>query len=100
MITDKASPIISFIVLLCIFMKIIPRTMTWFYNLLIGIGGLLIAFLAFLDEIARKVPLLKGLSSLIVKFAIFFLAGALIVVPTIFKDADSETAVSKAQEQQ
>ena len=65
--------------------------MSWFYNLIIGIGGIIIGLLTFADEIASKSSLLGFLKSLIIKIPFFFLASAMIIWASIQKDNDNET---------
>ena len=64
--------------------------MSWYYNLIIGLGGMIIGMLTFADEIANKIPLLKFLKSLIIKIPFFLLATFGIIWATIQKDNDNE----------
>ncbi len=63
--------------------------MTSFYNLLIGIGTMLVGFLAFADQIA-KIKLLNFFSFLFFKILIFLAASILIIWGTMQKDNDAE----------
>src|SRR5260221_10400607 len=65
--------------------------MTWFYNLIIGLGGIIIGMLTFSDEIANKIPLVNFLKSLIIKIPFFLLASFFIIWATIQKDNDNES---------
>ncbi|MEO6732320.1 MAG: hypothetical protein ABIN01_13970 [Ferruginibacter sp.] len=69
--------------------------MVWFYNLLIGIGGLIIGMLAFTDEIATKISYFKNIKSLVFKLPFFVLGSVLILVGSIAKDNESESKAEK-----
>lgn len=64
--------------------------MTWFYNLIIGAGGMIIGILTFLDEVANKFRVLNFLKSLIIKIPFFLLGSAMIIWASIQKDNDTE----------
>lgn len=70
--------------------------MTWFYNLLIGIGGLIIGLLAFTDEIALKISYFKNIKSLSFKLPFFILGTIMIITGTIAKDNESEFKAEQA----
>ncbi len=64
--------------------------MSWFYNLLIGLGGVIIGMLAFADDISKKVSLLEFSRSLLFKIPLFITASFLIIFGSIQKDNDTE----------
>ncbi|HET6996111.1 MAG TPA: hypothetical protein VFI06_14060, partial [Chitinophagaceae bacterium] len=64
--------------------------MTWFFNLIIGLGTLIVGLLAFSDEIASKISYAKGLRSLFFKVPILILGSFMIIIGTILKDNESD----------
>ena len=64
--------------------------MNWFYNLLIGVGGMIIGLITFTDEIAKKVKFLGSLKSLIFKIPFFLFASFMIIWATIQKDYEND----------
>ncbi len=64
--------------------------MTWFYNILIGLFGLVIASLTFADEIASKIIHLKAIKSLIFKIPVFVFASIVVIWATVEKDNENE----------
>lgn len=72
--------------------------MTWFYNLVIGLGGLIIAMLTFADEIAIKIKYFRNLKSLLFKIPLLILGTFMIIWASIQKDNDSDE-LSKKEKQ-
>lgn len=71
--------------------------MNWFYNLLIGLGGAIVGFLAFADEIARKIRYVNGIKSLLFKFPIFLLGTGMFITGSILKDNEDADSLKMAQ---
>lgn len=72
--------------------------MSWFFNVLIIVGGLIIALTAFFDEIARKIPFISSLKSLAVKVGTVLFGTILLAGGTIFKELDSNKNAKEERE--
>jgi hypothetical protein len=66
--------------------------MAAFYNLIIAIGGSIIAFLAFADEISNKIGYFKNIKSLAFKIPFFIIGSVMILLGSILKDIESENS--------
>lgn len=72
--------------------------MSWFYNILIIFGGLIISVLAFVDEIAEKVDFVKSIKSLWFKILMLIVGTVAIAVGTIRKDIEGNENTTKERE--
>lgn len=72
--------------------------MTWYYNLIIALGGIIIGVFGLTDEIAKKIKLFQSLNSLTFKFLVYILGIVLIILGTILQ-ANENDQITETEKQ-
>jgi hypothetical protein len=72
--------------------------MTWYYNLIIALGGIIIGVFGLTDEIAKKIKLFQSLNSLTFKFLVYLFGIVLIILGTVLQ-ANENDQTSEAEKQ-